>query len=612
MIGDFHWLRPAWLLALIPLALLLWLQYRRKRQGGNWQTVCDPQLLPYILIDQQTKNNLWPLIVFGIAGLLTILALAGPAWKKLQQPVFREQSALVIILDLSRSMNAGDINPSRLIRARHKIIDLLKRRHEGQTALVVYAADAFVVSPLTQDADTVANMVPSLKTSIMPTQGSRADLALQKAAELLTQAGVPRGDVLLITDSIDAGRLEDAMKPLRETGHRLSILGVGTPEGAPIPLPDGGFLKDAEGNIVLPRLDEVALKQQADAGGGLFSPLTTNDADLNAFSELFQRHQLDAQTEAAEFQADQWAEEGPWLLLLVIPLAALAFRRGYLAVLLIFLLPLPRPAQATDWSSLWLNRDQRGVQALDQGNAEHAAELFSDPQWKAAAQYRAGRYQEAAETLRNIDTADAHYNRGNALAQLNRIDEAIAAYDRALEIDPEHEDARFNREQLQQKSQPQEQQNDANSQQDEQNNQPNKDQEAEQPQSPGQDQPVDRPPQDNSSDTDTEQNEQQNSTDSSQATDSDQRDGSPPNETQTNNGEPQNPPTTSQPQDKADQPQNEGDVAALSDDELQDQETQQAVEQWLRRIPDDPGGLLRRKFQYQSRQHQSTNEKQPW
>ena len=164
-------LRPEWLLMLIPLFILSWLFWSKKLFSRDWESVIDARLLPYLLVGKTGRKTIWPLLFWSSIGVLVIIALSGPVWKKLPLPVFKQQSALVIILDLSASMNTQDIKPSRLARARLKLFDFLKQRQEGQTALIAFAATAYTVSPLTDDTDTIQSLVSSLTTDIMPTQG---------------------------------------------------------------------------------------------------------------------------------------------------------------------------------------------------------------------------------------------------------------------------------------------------------------------------------------------------------------------------------------------------------------------------------------------------------
>ena len=198
--NELHFLRPAWLLALLPLGWLAWQSWHQKLASPGWRAVCDAHLLPHLLVGEARQARRWPAGLIGAAGLLAVIALAGPTWKQLPQPVFRSQNAMVIVLDLSRSMNATDVKPSRLIRARLKLRDLLARHREGQTALVVYAGDAFTVSPVTDDTATIDALVPVLRTSLMPAPGSNTESALRRARDLLAQAGAVRGEIILITD----------------------------------------------------------------------------------------------------------------------------------------------------------------------------------------------------------------------------------------------------------------------------------------------------------------------------------------------------------------------------------------------------------------------------
>ena len=275
---EFHFIRPYWLLAIIPFLVIVILLLRNKLSRGNWTSVCDAELLPYLLEEKATTQSRWPLTTGSIATLLMITALAGPTWKHLPSPVFRNESALVIALNLSPSMNAEDIKPNRLTKARYKIADILTQRKEGQTALIVYAGDAFTVTPLTDDFETIKSQLPALITNIMPSEGNNTTLALNKAVELFKQAGLQKGQILLVTDSVNddealqtAGNLEN---------YPLSILGVGTIEGAPIALSEGGFLKDEQGHILVPKLNSDELIRLAEAGKGHYQTITSNDADI--------------------------------------------------------------------------------------------------------------------------------------------------------------------------------------------------------------------------------------------------------------------------------------------------------------------------------------------
>ena len=623
---DFHFLRPLWLAALALLPVMLILLGRRRGGGGAWERVVAPPLRPWVIDGPRDDRGgaRWPRWLLAVGVILAIVALAGPAWRKLPQPVFRTHAALVVALDLSRSMDAQDLKPSRLARARLKLLDLLSRRSEGQTALIVYAAQPFVVSPLTTDAGTIAALVESLATELMPAQGSRADRALALAADLLRQAGMTTGDVLLITDGASE-RDAQAAAALREQGVHVSVLGIGTAEGAPIPLAKGGLYTDDRGDIVVAKLDDAALGDVASSGGGRYSAMRVDDADLDA---LMPASQLAAgsQSEQTSLSTDLWREEGPWLLLPLALIGALAFRRGWIG-LVILLIPLS--AGAVDWDGLWRRDDQRGVAALEQGDAERAAQLFTDPEWKASALYRAGRYDDSAHALEGHDTARAHYNRGNALARAGQFPEAIGEYEHALRLDPKDADARYNRDllrkQLQQSQSGQggqsEQQQDAQNQQGQQARQKRQ---GDQGQRGGEDeQPPSPEPSGSSQQAQDRSGAQQ---DDREQDGNEQSSASDPDDaaTQSADGSPQDA-ETPQAQDRTETEEGAEDeskqadgaqqMAHASDDATPDEdEAARATEQWLRRIPDDPGGLLRRKFLYQYRQQQAPadEEPQPW
>lgn len=623
--SEFHFLRPYWLLALIPLMAFSWQFFRLGREGGDWRRVCDPALLPYILIHdaggQSARRASW---LFGLGGLLAIFALAGPVWERLPMPAFRNDAALVIALDLSRIMDAADLKPSRLERARFKIADILKQRKDGLTALVVYSGDAFTVTPLTDDVATITAQLSALTSDLMPAQGSRTELALERAGQLLKQAGLARGDVLLMTNGGSLGKGADAAKSLRSEGYRVSVLGVGSEEGAPVPLSEGGFLQDTKGNIIISKLAAPALRQLAEAGGGVYRKLTADNSDVQALQGFFNQQAQAGQQEAGAKNGatiEQWEERGPWLLLLLLPIAALAFRRGILAVLVLLALPLPRPAQAVEWQELWQTRDQRASQALQAGDAAKAAETFDNPAWKAAAQYKTGKYDEAAETLEGQETSDAHYNRGNALAKAGDLMGAVVAYDKALKLDPKNEDARYNMELVekklkeQEKDQEKQKKQDKGQGQDKQDKQDKGKQEKKDQggQKEGQDQDAqkegEKKPQQDQQQQPSEQGEdqqrEQQQGQSGQPDKSEGKQGKEQAATQQGQEKQQEQGKEGAAQRETGKPeQGEPEHAAATAEEGRKSEDQQASEQWLRRIPDDPGGLLRRKFQYQYQQRQ--------
>ncbi len=610
-----HFIRPWWLLAIIPLILLCILLFRQVANNSNWQKIVDPILLKHLLQQDTIRQaRRWPVVALFLTGLLSILAIAGPAWERLPQPVFREDAALVLILDLSKSMDARDTSISRLERARFKTADILKQRSEGQTALIVYAADAFTVTPLTDDTNTIISQLPALTTGLMPAQGSNLPRALALATELLKQAGQSSGQVLLITDGVALPAAVDAAKTLRDNGYSLSIIGVGTTAGAPIPTNDG-MLKDALGNIVIPRLHPQLLTTVALAGNGHYASMSIDDSDIqqlgiNTFKGGTSQQQQDQTT-------DVWREVGPWLLLPVVLLASFAFRRGALLLMFIMVLPLPRPVHAFEWRDMWSTQNQQAQLLMQHQLPAQAAEKFADPDWKASAQYQAGDYQQALQHYQSQLGTEAKYNQGNSLARLGKFEQAIKAYDKVLETSPEHADAIYNRKLVKEQLKQQEQQQDQ--QQDKEQSDENSEQQESDEQSKPEDQQSDSQ-QDESSSSDESSAENNPGQDDEQSTEDQQK--SDDEQTAEDEQSSEEDPSAEDQQQQADNeqesaesdPENaEAPEQASAEESLSPDEQQQATDQWLRRIPDDPSGLLRRKFKYQYSQRPGQKESaQPW
>ena len=342
-------------------------------------------------------------------------------------------------------MYAEDVKPSRLVRARHKLLDILKSRKEGVTALIAYAGDTHIVSPLTDDNATIANLVPALAPAIMPLPGSEPGTAITEALALFQSAAIDRGRILLITDSITDADIKTISQQLAGSPFELSLLGIGTEDGAPIPLHKGELLKDNQGNIIVPKYKRRQLQTLASKTGGRFIDIRWDESDTQYLLAGSLNEEL-AETLDTGRQAEQWQDSGYWLVLLLLPVVLLSFRRGWLLSLALPLLLIPtEQAYAFEWQDLWQTRDQQATKALETGDSTKAAELFEDPRWSAAANYQAGQYEQAAKALENASTADDFYNQGNALTKAGKFDEAIEAYQKALELEADMEDASFNK-----------------------------------------------------------------------------------------------------------------------------------------------------------------------
>jgi Ca-activated chloride channel family protein len=591
--SQLHLLRPLALLGLIPALIAVALAQWRKRSAGNWEKIINPALLPYLMQGETNKKQrgmLWVLL----AWIITCFALAGPSWQQLPQPVHKKDAALILIMDLSPSMLAEDVKPSRLERARYKLIDILKNRSEGFSALVVYGGAAYTLTPLTEDSNTIISLVPVLHPTLLPEYGSNTEDAIETALELAVNGGYQQGDLLLITDEVSRSAFNSIQSMISKAGKfRLSILGVGTEQGAPIPTGAGGFAKDRSGAIVIPQLSPASLQMLAQNNGGIYASMSADDSDIDALLASTEELFPDA-TKELERSFDLWDDQGFWLAFLLLPIILLSFRKGNIAVILLAPMLFSDPASAFGWQDLWKTADQQASEALESGDAASAQSLFKNRQWRGSAAYKAEDYDSAISEFLDFDDADSHYNRGNALAHSGDLDAAIEAYNQALALNPEMEDAETNKELLEQLKQQQEQQ-----QQDSENSE-----DSESEQSDAQDQQSqDSQPQDSDSEPQDSQDQQSQDQEQSDPQDSQQQDPSD-QEPEAKEGEPEESEEQESQQEPPQSPEAEAEATEEPTKEQSEAEkqAQQELEQWLRRVPDDPGGLLREKFRYQSRQ----------
>ena len=566
-LASLHLLRPQWLWALLALPVLLGLWRVRRRRASVWRENVDAHLLPHLLVERGGARVRWGAWVAGLAYVLAVFALAGPSWRQTPQPLWQSRTPLVVAVDLSGAALAADLPPSRLAQSRAKLSTLLRERQGGQVALVAFADDAFTVAPLTEDAANVALFLDALAPDVMPVDGQRADRAIESSVQLLKQSGFDRGRILLMTDHAGDGA-NDAASAAAKQGFRVDVLGVGAEAGAPYRRGDGTFANA--------RLDEGSLRGLASAGNGRYARIASDDGDLRALGVLDPTDTEDA-TRVDGKRGSVWQDEGYWLLPPLMLLALFAFRRRA-ALAMIAMCVLWTPVKAAD---LWRRADQIEHAHIAQGNEA----------------FRRGDFNAAAQAYQSADSADAHYNRGNALAKAGQYPQAIAAYDEALKRQPNMPDAVANKRAVQaaMKRKP--------------------------PQGGG----------GQSKDQDKSKSEQKPQSGQGQQGPQSQQDKSQQSETQPQDSQKQDPadkpssegsPADAQKQREADAAQRErmqralqqqGQAKPLQDGPSRNETPQQreqrlANEAWLRRVPDDPGGLLREKFRIEYERRNNRGE----
>lgn len=647
IIQNFHFIRPEWLI-LLPIATLVWLLILRKATTTQWKNHLPKAALKALQIDQDIKQNMfrwWLLLIW----VLLIISAAGPSWIKQAVPSVSNQRAVVVVLDLSPSMLTQDVKPDRITLARFELLDILSSYQDGQVGLVAYSGTAHKVSPLTDDPSTVASLVPALSPEFMPETGSNVEAAISQAEKLLDDSGISSGQIILITDGVSETAIDNIAVQLK-TSRSISILGIGKNEPAPIPNAEGGFLRDSKGDIVLTKLNVGSLQRFATATGGLYASQTANDSDTRS---LVDNSKVEAETNMTAVDSveyDSWQDMAYILVLAALPLFLLFFRKGVIYALLVFTVtPFPSEAQQekaptntshTAVSQLFVNNNQRAARMLENGNNTEAAKTFTDDKWSAIASYRADDYHTVVQRLDALNDVSSLYNKANALALSGQLDKAIETYEQVLTLDPEHEDASYNKDVVEKLL------NDADSSNSQKGDQ------SDSKESKGEDQTQsnneegsdgENSPSDSSSKEGEKNPSKESKTNSPNTSDSDETDKSGSQDGQETNS------LSEQSEKQANSEDNEGNEGREQQDQRSSENTkgQEAQpdasdnqktelemkkglsekdssdnselentvelssnsEQWLRSIEDDPAGLLRRKFEYQAWQRKNHKDK---
>ncbi|CAB3787432.1 hypothetical protein LMG28688_02467 [Paraburkholderia caffeinitolerans] len=450
----FHFLRPLWLWLVLFAALLPIVWRRRHDVRGRWRGIIEPHLLEHLVVGGTSQRRLKPVDTLALCIALAALSAAGPTWRQERPPFDQDKAPLVIVLELANSMNAGDIAPTRLERAKQKVLDLAAARKGARTGLVVFSSSAHLVVPPTDDPEMLELYLPALSPSVMPSDGKNAAAGLAAAEALLAHDPVP-GTIVLMSDGIDPDHADAFVQAAKRSRQQVLWLAVGTPDGGTLRGPDGQVQLDSHGNARTGEFDADAIRRVADAAD---VPLASMRSDGDDVRWVLHRAQtwLDAADE--DKREPRWREDGYWLVVPLILLGVLGFRRGWtvkwlpvvLAACVLQGMPAPAHAASWKWIDLFATHDQQGRWYFEHGDYAKAAQRFEDPMWKGFAQYQAGDYEGALSTFSGLRGAQASFYMGNALAHLEDYTNAVRAYDNALKLDPHLTEAAHNRDLMRQ------------------------------------------------------------------------------------------------------------------------------------------------------------------
>ncbi|NKB87026.1 MAG: VWA domain-containing protein [Acidobacteria bacterium] len=469
---SLHFLRPAWLIALFPVALLWWLQRRSDDPVRRFSQLIAPHLLEHLIVDPRAaRGGFRPIHLVVLLLVMSIVGAAGPSWRREPSPFATDTAPVMVALDLSRSMDAIDLQPTRLDHAKQKIRDFVAARPGAKTGLLAYAGTAHLVLPPTEDPEIYATFLDALATNLMPVPGTDMAAALEQSLTTLDRQDVA-GTVVVVTGGGDTDA-DAVATALAGSPHQALVLAIGTEQGGPIRRGESDFLVE-NGQRVISRLDPEEFDALESVADVYVTRATIDDTDVNRLVARTQSHLENAIEEDA---TQRWHDAGYWLTWPVALLGLLWFRRGWTvrweqvlaglgAATLLAGLALPIPLGAQDeseeelpatpveaeptwqerWTDLWWTPDQQGRRLLEQGNFAAAAERFEDQHWRGVAAYRAADWDGAISAFAAITTAGGSYNLGNAYAQKGELELAIAAYDQALEQRPGWAEAEANRE----------------------------------------------------------------------------------------------------------------------------------------------------------------------
>jgi len=584
-------LRPDFLLLLLAwLPFCFWL-YKKQSYASSWQSIIDPALFDALsgheLATKRKRFFLLPLI-----GGLIIIALSGPAIENLETRS-AHQGNLYVLLDSSLSMAGTDLAPDRMTRAKRMIADWAGSGLFDKTSVIVYAGSAHTLTPLTNDVETLNTQLNPLSPFLMPALGNRADLAFEHVTKHLTSSNLGPAHILWLTDDVPANRLSAIKNAMPDTISK-TLVPVGTQAGSPIPLPgDQGFHSE-NGKIVVVQADIGNITKM---GRDLGFSISTVGSQPNALA-------LGKLAKGKSAQSG-YADIGFWLLipiglLLLFQLNSQVNRGVSASVLLTFILLSPEQSMAFE---LFKNKNQRAYEALLNNTPEQTIELSSIPELTGQAQFQSEQFEESAQSFLQAPTADALYNAGNALAHAGKLEEAIEAYDQALEL-AAHDKAKSNKELIEEFLKQQQKQQDQ--QDSEQGDNSDK--------------------QEDSSDSDSQSSESEQSeseqSESEQSSEQDQQSKDEQSASEEESEEESESASESDEQEKGDDEEESESKSAQENTAEEGQQSiektaeelkaDQEVEAILNQLSSQPGSILQHKFKYQYLQNPTQADGTQW
>ena len=437
---NLFFMRPEWLYAYIPVGLICIMFIITYQGRDQWKRSFAKHLLPFLTIKGTKRQFLVPKMLLIVLLSFITLAMAGPTWEKIERPGQKTEAALVVLLDLSRSMLAEDIQPNRIERAKLKLNDFFAAKPNTKTALIAYAGTAHSVVPFSKDYKTISRQMEALRPDIMPVQGTNLSEALDKADTLLAKIVAP-SSILLVTDNITASDIQRISQTA--THSHIEIMAVATPTGGTIPLKKGA-LKDKQGNTVIPRLDVVNLDQLSAMENVNVITVTLDDTDVKILAARI-RQNLEFEIDLENVE-EEWKDFGYWLLIPILFISLLWFRRGWKVhwIWLLFIVMGCNDAGEFNLEDQFFTKDQKAQRLLDKGENERAAQAFESGLHQGYAYYGMGDLEKAAEAYSNDVSPEGFYNLGVVYSQMGDLEAAQQAFDAALQQDPKFEKANTN------------------------------------------------------------------------------------------------------------------------------------------------------------------------